>query len=158
VQSRGPRPKPSRFPDDIVRLAQESFKKWGVPVSITLAQWAIESGWGKATPTGSNNTFGIKAEKGYPSVVVRTTENVNGKLVERRLAFRVFNSIPEAFEEHGRLLATGAPYAEARKYTNDPDKFAEALTDKYATVRHYGKILRDFMKANNVYRYDGSAK
>ena len=34
------------FPPEVIRLAQESEKKWGVPASDTQTQYALESGYG----------------------------------------------------------------------------------------------------------------
>ena len=48
-------------PDAVIRAAQASQTRWGIPASVTLAQWALESAWGSRMPPGSNNPFGIKA-------------------------------------------------------------------------------------------------
>ena len=48
-------------PPEIIEAAKASRKRWGIPPSITLAQWIVESAWGAAMPPDSNNPFGIKA-------------------------------------------------------------------------------------------------
>ena len=60
-------PPPTRFghvgivPSDVIEAAKTSRQRWGIPASITLAQWIVESAWGSAMPPDSNNPFGIKA-------------------------------------------------------------------------------------------------
>lgn len=88
-------------------------------------------------PLGSNKPFGIKAGRGQPSVMVRRREETN---VERSVyinaPFREFPSLTEAFDQHGKLLATHPAYSLARQHTNDPDAYADALTHHYATDPH----------------------
>ena len=80
-------------------------------------------------PPGSNNPFGIKAAAGQPCVTVRMREESrSGRSVHIRAAFPKFATLADAFEEHGRLLATYRAYAEARRYVDDPDAYADALT------------------------------
>ena len=56
--------------------------------------------------------------------------------------FRRFDSLAEAFDQHGKLLATAAPYVPAMEHTDDPDAFADALTGVYATDPNYGFTLK----------------
>jgi flagellum-specific peptidoglycan hydrolase FlgJ len=125
-----------------------------VPASVTLAQWAIESAFGKRMPYGSNNPFGIKAAQGQPYVEAHTREVVSGKDVMIVARFRKVDSIAQAFDEHGRLLATHRAYARAMKLADNPDAFADALTGVYATDPRYGTVLKSVMKRYNLYQYD----
>lgn len=58
---------------DAARAAVECEAETGVPAELTVAQWALESGWGFHAP--GNNCFGIK---GHPSTgkvqLLSTTE------------------------------------------------------------------------------------
>jgi len=125
-----------------------------VPASVTLAQWAVESDLGTRMPIGSNNPFGIKAGNGQPFVEAQTREVIGGKNVAVVAKFRKFDSIAQAFDEHGRLLATNPRYARAMSLADNPDAFADALTGVYATDPQYGSALRSFMRKYNLYRYD----
>ena len=51
----------TRYPRRLIDAAQAAQQKWGIPASVTLGQWAIESAYGQAMPEGSHNPFGIKA-------------------------------------------------------------------------------------------------
>src|SRR5262249_27834764 len=48
------------IPDAILSAAIAARRKFGVPISVTLAQWALESDWGTKMPPESNNPFGMK--------------------------------------------------------------------------------------------------
>jgi len=51
------------------------------PAEITVAQWALESGWGASAP--GNNCFGIKAYHGCVAQTLPTLEYVDGEQVRR---------------------------------------------------------------------------
>jgi hypothetical protein len=54
---------PSEFIMRLTPSAVESQRKLGVPASITIAQAALESGWGESgLARAGNNLFGIKAD------------------------------------------------------------------------------------------------
>lgn len=151
-----PAPHP-RISSEILKAAIASQAKWGIPASISLAQWALESGWGKHMPPGSNNPFGIKARPGEPTVVANTREVIDGQDRHEDAGFRAFASIAEAFDRHGELLANRAPYAAARAKLPDPDAFADALTGVYATDPNYGKVLKQIMRGSELYQYNAGA-
>lgn len=145
---------PERFSLEVIKAAQATQRRWGVPASVTLAQWALESAYGSRMPPGSNNPFGIKAKAGEPSVMALTTEVIGGRKVRVDAAFRVFESLEEAFILHGKLLGSAGVYANARKFINSPDRFADALTGVYATDPNYGELLKSIMRKNNLYNFD----
>jgi flagellum-specific peptidoglycan hydrolase FlgJ len=143
-------------PPDIIAAAQQSERDTGVPTSVTLAQWALESGWGKKQ-TGANNAFGIKARKGEPGLDVPTHERVGSKLVPMMQRFRSYSSLDEAFRAHAELLSKHYPISMA--HTNDPNAFADGLqadpNHQYAnTTGDYAGSLKTIMRQNNFYQYD----
>ncbi len=144
-------------PQDVIDAARAAMVKWKIPASVTLAQWALESGWGAHLPAGSCNPFGIKARTGDPSVTVPTREVVNGQSITIHAAFRKFDSIAEAFDDHGQLLATAGAYASARACIPDAAAFANALTGHYATDPNYGALLNAIMRGSNLFQYDTGA-
>jgi hypothetical protein len=148
------------LPPDVIEAAKTSQTRWSVPASITLAQWIVESAWGSAMPPDSNNPFGIKALDSQPAVESETREVVDGKVVTIIARFRRFANLAEAFEMHGKLLATGSPYQAARTVMQDPDRFAEALTGVYATDPQYGETLKWVMENYKLKQHDlaGSAR
>lgn len=141
------------IPKAVAQAAIASQTKWGIPASVSIAQWALESNWGKSM-SGKNNPFGIKALAGHTSTPRMTWEVVRGQHVRMVQNFADFSSLEEAFDLHGKLLATAKPYAAARKVLPDANKFTTALTGVYATDPQYGAKLRATMRAHNLYQYD----
>lgn len=148
---------PDRFTKEVIHAAQASQKIWGIPASITLAQWALESGYGRSMPSGSNNPFGIKALPGEPSVEAWTTEFIGGENIKVRESFRAFPTMEAAFVRHSQLLGTSGLYSSARQHLENPEQFADALTGVYATDPNYGSKLKSIMRSNNLFQFDLSS-
>ena len=125
-----------------------------MPASVTLAQWVVESAWGASMPPDSNNPFGIKAVGDQPAVESGTHEVMNGETVSITAKFRKFATISEAFDQHGRLLATNPVYKPAMEKKDDPNAFADALTGVYATDPQYGTTLKYVIRTYNLTLHD----
>lgn len=136
-----------------IAAARAAAKKWHIPASISLAQWALESGWGKHT-SAPHNYFGMKAKPGQPSQVVPTREVYKGHSVIIQAAFRSFANDDEAFDEHARLLATAPCYGPARARLPDAIAFGHALTGVYATDPQYGALLERIIRGSSLQQYD----
>lgn len=153
-------PKPTVFghvgivPDEVIQAARSSNKRWGIPAAVTIAQWILESAWGSAMPQGSNNPFGIKAFGSQPSVEAGTWEVIDSKHVTITAKFRRFESLAEAFEEHGKLLARATPYKKAMELVADAHQFADALTGVYATDPQYGTTLKWIMDTYKLLQHN----
>lgn len=141
-------------PANIISAAQAAMQATGIPASVQLAQWALESGWGAHMPHGSNNPFGIKAVEGQPSVEVPTREVINGDWVTINAGFRAFPSLSDAFAAHADLLASRPQYAPARACLPDVAAFCNALTGVYATDPTYGRLLNEIIADSNLTAYD----
>jgi flagellum-specific peptidoglycan hydrolase FlgJ len=118
---------------------------------VTVAQFLLESDWGRRGIGDANNFFGIKARDGEPSVTVQTTEYVNGKPVQVPQQFRKYSSMAESFADHARLICDRTSngkkiYAAALGHPSDPVAFAQALTGVYATDPEYGNKLVAIMR------------
>jgi hypothetical protein len=139
---------------EVIEAAIESRHKWLVPASVTIAQWAVESAWGASMPPDSNNPFGIKAAPGQPAVESMTREVEDGKSVFLPQPFRKFDSLAQAFDLHGQLLASNPVYKPAMAQKDNPDAFADALTGVYATDPQYGTTLKFVIRTYGFYQYD----
>ena len=142
------------LPQPVIEAAVASKQHWKVPAAVTLAQWAVESAWGASMPPGSNNPFGIKAVADQAAVETPTHEVVNGQTITISAKFRMFDSLAQAFDEHGRLLATSSHYTAAMQQVQNPDAFADALTGVYATDPEYGLKLKWVMQTYKLTVYD----
>jgi flagellum-specific peptidoglycan hydrolase FlgJ len=139
--------------NDVIAAAQAAWHKWKVPASVSLAQWIIESGWGRHEPVGSNNPFGIKASVNQPYVNAVTHEFTHGRYVTITARFAKFASMADAFDAHAKLLATHPAYHHAMQAPN-AEEFAERLQGIYATDPHYGANLVASMRKYGLEKYD----
>lgn len=128
--------------------------KYRIPVSVLIAQAALESGWGRHVK--GNAYFGIKAHgtKGA-TTQFNTTEFVNGKATSLSDSFRAYANFKEAAEDYGKFLTSNPRYKAAFAYTNDPLKFAEQLhLAGYATDPGYAKKLKAIITTYNLLELD----
>lgn len=135
------------FPDDIVLAAQSSERKTGCPACVTLAQWALESGYGKHL-SGKNNPFGIKWSANWKDgyTLCKTREFVRGEWITVTAKFKNFSTLEEAFSYHGRLLMSlKGPYNQAATdYLKNKDwfTFLSLVAPVYATdPKYFDKVL-----------------
>lgn len=137
----------------VIAAAQRTQRRTGIPASITLGQYGLESSFGRHMPAGSNNPFGIKARAGEPFVVARTREETrSGRSYYTEARFRKFGSLEEAFDAHAQLLR-GKRYSAARS-AGSVEGFADRLTGVYATDHRYGSKLKSLIHSNGLNRFD----
>jgi flagellum-specific peptidoglycan hydrolase FlgJ len=149
-------------PPEIIAAARESAAQWGVPASVSLGQWALESGWGEHEPPGSNNPFGIKQSAGQAGVESSTTEFVSGAARQLEQAFAVFPDVAAAFDAHARLLANPeGPYAASGAMLPIApgdraalSRYVATMSTRYATDPHYSGNLWALMIGNSLVDYD----
>jgi flagellum-specific peptidoglycan hydrolase FlgJ len=131
------------FPLAVVQQAQKCQTDTGLRASVTLAQWAQESGYGKYN-LSANNFFGIKwvSSCGFPYVIKLTREVINGKSVMVQAKFIKFPTDVSCFEYHAKLLTnpTG-PYSRALPYLSSPIVFIQKMAPIYATDGEYAHNL-----------------
>lgn len=148
------------IPPDVIAAAQAADRKWAIPASVSLAQWAIESGWGAHSP--GNNPFGMKPRAGMddPCQMLMTTEYSKARgYYKEPQPFRLFPSIAAAFDAHAQLLATAPVYANAKAKLPDVKAFVEALAVHYATDPLYAhKVLAVMGGSANLWAYNQPAE
>lgn len=133
-------------PEDFLRKfynhALKSEETYGIPALFTLAQAALESGWGAKAP--QNNFFGIKATVNWKGAtqLLKTREVVKGKDIYIYATFRAYPTAYECFEDHAQFLLKNPRYKAAFEYRQDPYKFADEVAKAgYATDPQYaGKV------------------
>ena len=134
-------------------------RKYGVPAAVTIAQAIDESGWGQSyLAIKDHNLFGIKGSGPAGSDLQPTQEFQNGQQVTQIASFRVYHSLGESIDDHGKLLATSQYYKQSMAQRQDPNAFAAALTGVYATDPGYGAKLIGLMQRYHLYRYDTPAQ
>lgn len=140
------------IPAEVIAAAQDAQKATDIPASVSIAQWAAESGWG-AKVTGTYNYFGVKAVPGQPFTMCPTHEMVDGRRVPIEAAFVNYSSLEQAFVDHARLLC-GPRYAAARACLPDVSAFVDKMAPVYATDPTYAGLLNDIIRQHDLTRYD----
>jgi flagellum-specific peptidoglycan hydrolase FlgJ len=149
-------------PDEFVRfvapLAQRSEQETGVPASVTIAQAALETGWGKSSRLVANNLFGIKGRGTAGSVKLWTREYVRGRWVRTRASFAAYQNFGDSVSAHGRLISENTIYRKAMAVKDKgPEPFARALQRAgYATDPQYANKLLSIIRKRDLEQYDGT--
>lgn len=118
-------------------------KKYGVNPYVTMAQSALETGWGKHAP--GNMYFGIKAGPTWKGKkqFLWTKEFRGGKMVDVQQWFRAYDNAEQSFEDYAKLITTKSWFKSALQYSNDELKYiTEIQKGGYATDPGYiSKIM-----------------
>lgn len=141
------------IPANVIAAAQASQAATGIPASVSIAQWAVESAWGVRC-TGMNNYFGIKATPGQPQTLCATHEVIGGKRVLVNAAFAVYGSLEDAFTAHAALLAHNPRYAVARALLPDVEAFVNAMAPIYATDPGYAALILQIIHGHQLQQFD----
>lgn len=147
--------KPLDFVAKVAPLAQDTHKSHGVPASVTIAQAALESGWGEHAP--GNNLFGIKADRSWtgPATYKSTSEVIRGQRVQVTAAFRAYLSWAGSLNDHADFLRKNPRYKAAFQFSNDGEKFARAIAAAgYATDPNYASLLVSIIRKYGLSQYD----
>ena len=139
----------------IAAAAVASMRTSQVPASFTIAEAALETGWGKHIPPG-HNLFGVKADASWigPVTVQRTWEVVNGQRERIEARFRAYPDWQGSMNDHAAFLHENERYSAAFQCTNGED-FAKAIAAAhYATDPEYATKLIEIMHAHDLDQYD----
>jgi len=144
--------------------AMQTEGKTGISAVVTLAQAALESGWGRAAP--GNMFFGVKDTDGingneqlittteyfrsatvkFPEIISITPVLKNGqKWFKYKVKdyFRKYNTPEECFTSHAQFFLQNRRYASALKIKDDPYAFIDAIAKAgYATAPDYAETLK----------------
>lgn len=129
-------------------IAIEHQKKYGIPASITLAQGALESGWGASYLASSgNNYFGIKCHS-WTGEKIYADDDAKGE------CFRKYDSPEESFNDHALFLKQNSRYKSLFK-TKDYLEWAYGLQAAgYATSQKYATSLINLIETFGLDEYD----
>lgn len=158
-------PRPGFFPDTVVHLAvmvQDSFQ---VPAEVTLAQWALESGYGR-NGIGDHNYFGhhyiaVKGFMSHPAFTVAYDRTIvdggtpwqHWKRIPVRYA--KYRTMKECFMVHGEYLSTSGYYKSAF-HRRTLRGFVHDLAEHYAEDPRYALKLDAIIERYNLSSIVGS--
>ena len=142
--------KPQEFLDRYAMECVDACEGTGIFPSVTIAQAAIESSWGK-NPIG-NNLFGIHAHKQY-------SPYWNGEYVEatdngRPAKFRKYASTADSIKDHTYFLEHNGRYAAALKATTPEEQCRLLKAAGYAESDSYATDLISIINKYDLKQYD----
>jgi hypothetical protein len=141
------------FINQIAPGAQEAMRKYGVLASLSIAQAALESGWGAHAP--GNNLFGIKSNGWMGTTqVLTTTEEINNKTITIKDLFRAYASWAASIEDHALFLVKNSRYRNLIGVTDYQTVCNRIKADGYATESSYATSLITLIQKYKLYIYD----
>lgn len=147
----------------IQRLAPEAQsiqQRYHLRASISIAQAALESDWGRSELAFRyNNFFGVKAAAGMRSVTLPTKEYVNGQWITVDANFRVYDDFQASMVDHAILLTNGTTDKPQRYQTviyadSVETAVAGLVSGGYATDPDYAKKLLNIIAVYKLEQYD----
>jgi len=123
------------------------------PVSIVLAQAAIESAWGTSRFfLDANNPFGLWSfDPNQERIEASSTRNGT------KVYLRKFNNLEEAIDAYYTTLSTGGPFTDFRAErlkTSDPFILVNYLIDYSERREAYVDEVKSVIKYNDLVKYD----
>lgn len=158
---------PTDFFKKYASYAMDAQNRYGIPASITLAQAALESGWGESGLTKyANNFFGIKDQANDEwygaNINMASGEVFNGQQTTINSNFRKYPDAGGSFADHASLLLKNKRYAGLFTIPfSDPYyfiKWAQGLKAAgYATATNYDTTLISMINKYKLTEYDKQA-
>ena len=148
---------PQTFIATISNAAKISAQATGIPASFTVAEGALESGWGNSLlTTQAKNLFGIKADRSWTGPVYRiqTREFLSDHWVMVYAPFRKYDDWLGSIQDHAAFLRSNPRYS-ACFQTKNGIEFAIAV-DKagYATDPNYADKITAIIREHNLLELD----
>lgn len=151
---------PQTFIDLMGPAAQASAQATGVPASFTVAEAALESGWGSSQlAQEAMNLFGVKADQSWQGAVLtmNTREYLDGTWVMVPALWRKYADWQGSMDDHAAFLHQNPRYADCFVCTSG-DAFANAVAQAgYATDPDYAAKITSIIIAHGLAALDGDA-
>lgn len=109
--------------------AVETGKKYDISPIIILAQGALESDWGRSfQAVNNNNFFGLTVGSGLTNAFSQGPHWKKEVYTSAKgLKFRKYSDSQSGFMDFGYFIRNFASYASVRPYTQDLQKYVEAI-------------------------------
>jgi len=131
----------------------------GIPASFTIAQAALESGWGKSqTCAMAHNLFNIKADASWhgPVYQMASTEHVDGKDVLQPANWRMYPNWQACIDDRAKFFTNNHRYDNCRNLVGGEAWARMVAADHYATDLGYADKLLAVIHSNNLTQYDSA--
>ena len=147
---------------NIYRYAAPAARRYNIPISILMAQAAIESGYGGSSLYQKyNNVSGMKvgSGRGYwtgTSVNMNTGEYIKGQYTTVPANFRVYKNLKESFMDlaHRHRERAGIDFTGL----TPGEGITKIVNSGYATAPNYGSVLANTINQYSLLQYDKKLK
>lgn len=131
----------TEYVTQLIGLARQIEREYGLPYEAVLAQSAHESNWGQSGLTiDAHNFFGLKTGSSWGGAVhqLPTREVVNGQSVTVPADFRAYGNVYEGFKGYAEFVHGLSRYHAALGHEDDPVGYIRHLMEGgYATDPAY---------------------
>ena len=148
---------PAAFIAMVGPAARASAALTKIPASFTLAQAALESGWGTSrTALMAHNLFNIKADPSWhgPTYSMPSTEHIDGKDVVLPAAWRMYPDFKGCIDDRARFFGENPRYAACFRETTGEGWARAVAAAGYATDPDYAAKVIATMHSHNLTQYD----
>lgn len=153
-----------KITDEMIEGARKTQEKFGIPVSITLAQIALESGGNyegglSGLASKAKNLFGIKATDSWAGDIYKAKTYEYGSAGKYQITakFKKYNSYTESIYDHGELL-NSEHYQKNLASAKNYKEYAKGLQKSgYATAPNYAEKLIEIIEQNDFAKYDSES-
>ena len=131
-------------------------EQWVLP-SVTMAQGALETGYGKsAIMAKANAFFGIKANKTWKGKVYNasTKEVINSKEMTTKAVFRAYDTVADSVHDYMNLICNNKRYKKAVCNVDYISTATNIAKGGYATDPSYPAKIISIIEKNNLRKYD----
>lgn len=128
-----------------------------IPLSVLIAQAALESGWGESGLTLYGNAlFGIKAGKTWVGKIynARTKEVYNGTVFDVTASFRAYDSWRESIVDYINFIISNKRYEDVLAESDPYSACSELQYAGYATDPNYAEKLINIIASYELTKYD----
>jgi flagellum-specific peptidoglycan hydrolase FlgJ len=151
---------PQDFISQLTPAAQSSAAITKIPASFTIAEAALESGWGASQLARDGfNLFGVKADPSWTGDVLQmnTREFLNGQWVMQLANWRKYGDWLGAIQDHAAFLLGNPRYQAAFETTNGIDFASAVAAAGYATDPQYASKIASIIRAHGLLGLDSVA-
>jgi len=145
---------PEDFISAIAPDAMASARDTQVPASFTIAEAALESGWGNHAP--GHNLFGVKADARWdgPTTEQRTREFIAGTWTMTFARFRAYDDWLGSMRDHAGFLRSNPRYSRCFEAADSIAFTRRVAVAGYATDPKYAEDIIAIINQHGLQRFD----
>lgn len=148
---------PQSFISALSPAAVASMAATGIPASFTIAEGALESGWGSSQlALQAMNLFGVKADPAWHGDVLtmQTREFIRGQWVMVPARWRKYSDWAGCIGDHAAFLRSNPRYSTCFQHHDGPGFASAVAAAGYATDPHYAQLVTQLITQHGLAALD----